>query len=159
MTISVKAKTTGQRADDQWLEATPGELFKFRVSSLDTKGIYTMFEVVAESRNGVPMHTHRNEDEHFVVLEGTLRLANDDEPAGTAITVKRGVPHAWANMTDAPVRFPIIFSPGRIEDMFRQNIAATDDPVAAAANAERYGTVLVGPPIADGLYTFANPRP
>ena len=57
-----------------------------------------MLEVVADPRNGVPMHIHANEDEHFIVLEGTLRFANGDTTldahAGTAITVSKGVPHA-----------------------------------------------------------------
>jgi mannose-6-phosphate isomerase-like protein (cupin superfamily) len=53
-----------------------------------------MLEVVADPRNGVPMHIHTNEDEHFIVLEGTLRIANGDTTldaqAGTAITVSKG---------------------------------------------------------------------
>ena len=163
MLTSAKPTPAAPRANNQWLEVTPGERFNFRVSSEDTAGAYVMFEVVADPRNGVPMHIHKNEDEHFLILEGTLRLANGDElvdaPAGTAVTVKRGVPHAWANMTNTPVRYLIVFSPGRIEEMFRQNIAAKDDPAAAAATADRFGTVVIGPPIAEGLYTFASPRP
>jgi hypothetical protein len=36
-------------------------------------------------------------------------------------------------MTNAPVRFLVVFSPGHIDEMFRQNIAAKDDLAAAAA--------------------------
>jgi hypothetical protein len=64
-----------------------------------------------------------------------------------------------ANMTDTPVHYLIVFSPGHIEQMLRQNIAAKDNPAAAAATAARFGTVVVGPPIAEGIYTFAAPRP
>jgi quercetin dioxygenase-like cupin family protein len=160
--MTISDVPTVRQTMGHWLEATPGERFNFRVSSKETAEVYMMFEVVADSGNGVPMHIHKNEDEHFLILEGTLRVANGDEtidvPAATAVTVKRGVPHAWANMTNAPVSFLVVFSPGRIEKMFRQNIAAKDDPAAIAANADQFGTVIVGPPIADGVYTFVSPR-
>jgi hypothetical protein len=43
--------------------------------------------------------------------------------------------------------------------MFRQNLAVKDDlAAAAAATANRFGTVVVGPLIAEGLYTSASPR-
>ncbi|HYZ21405.1 MAG TPA: cupin domain-containing protein [Rhodopila sp.] len=156
--VPVPRQTSGE-----WLEVTPGERFNFRVSNEETAGAYVMLEVVADPGNGVPMHLHKHEDEHFLILEGTLRVANGHEPvdvpAGTAVTVRRGVPHAWANMTNTPVHFLLVFSPGRIEELLRQNIATKNDLAAAAANANRFGTVIVGPPIAEGLYTFASPRP
>ena len=104
---------------------TPGERFIIRTSVEETKGAYTMLEVVADPRNGVPMHIHTNEDEHFIVLEGTLRIANGgttlDAQAGTAITVSKGVPHAWCNLTlkevgrdDCPVSMTACSRPGRI---------------------------------------------
>jgi hypothetical protein len=33
-----------------------------------------MLEFVAESET-VPMHIHKNEDEHFIILEGSLHIA------------------------------------------------------------------------------------
>jgi hypothetical protein len=38
-----------------------------------------MLELVADPQNGAPMHVHKNEDEHFVLLEGTLHIANGDK--------------------------------------------------------------------------------
>jgi mannose-6-phosphate isomerase-like protein (cupin superfamily) len=86
----------------EWWEVTPGERFKIRTSVTQTQGIYTMLEVVADPRNGVPMHVHANEEEHFVILEGRVHLTNGDQgsdlSAGEAATVKRGTPHAWCNI-------------------------------------------------------------
>jgi mannose-6-phosphate isomerase-like protein (cupin superfamily) len=97
MMMSAKAKPDAPLANGQWWVATPGELMKIRVTSDETAGIYTIFEAVAEPRNGVPMHVHASEDEHFLVLEGTLHMANGSEkldvPAGATVTVKKGVPH------------------------------------------------------------------
>jgi mannose-6-phosphate isomerase-like protein (cupin superfamily) len=163
MTTSAKALPAAQQADDQWLEVTPGERFIIRTSVDETDGIYAMLEIVAESRNGVPMHIHTNEDEHFLVLEGTLHIVHGDErldvPAGAAVTVKKGVPHAWCNLADTPVRMLIVFSPGQIEQMFRQvSTRESDDFATIAASADQFGTVVVGPAIAEGIYSVASPR-
>jgi mannose-6-phosphate isomerase-like protein (cupin superfamily) len=48
-----------------------------------------------------PAHLHPNQDEHFEVLEGTLRFLIDDTehivPAGQAIDVPRGSVHQVHN--------------------------------------------------------------
>jgi mannose-6-phosphate isomerase-like protein (cupin superfamily) len=104
----------------EWLQVTPGERFKIRVPSAQTMGAYSVIEVVADPGNGVPLHIHNKEEEHFIVLEGTLDIANGDRrwdaPAGASVTVKRGVPHAWCNPSDPPLRMLVIFSPGRSMD-------------------------------------------
>ncbi|MDY6962614.1 MAG: cupin domain-containing protein, partial [Pseudomonadota bacterium] len=82
-----------------WMEVTPGEVFKIRTSATETDGIYTILEIIAEPRNGVPMHVHANEEECFVVLEGSLHLTQGEDRlnllAGDVATVRRGTPHAW----------------------------------------------------------------
>ncbi|HYZ61375.1 MAG TPA: cupin domain-containing protein [Acetobacteraceae bacterium] len=163
MTISAKAMPAAQRAEGHWLETTPGERMIIRTSADETAGIYAMLEVVADPGNGVPMHTHKNEDEHFLVLEGTLHIANGDErldvPAGAAVSVKKGVPHAWCNLADTPVRMLVIFSPGHIVEMFREvGSRERDDPAAISAAADRFGTVIVGPTLVDGIYSIMSPR-
>ena len=44
------------------------------------------------------MHIHQIEDEHFIILEGTARIASGektfDATVGTAVTLIKGVPHA-----------------------------------------------------------------
>lgn len=145
----------------EWLEATPGERFAIRTSARETEGNYAILEVVADPRNGVPMHIHKNEDEHFIVLAGTLHIANGDTRldvrAGAAVTVSKGVPHAWCNLTDAPVRMLVIFSPGHIEGLFREVAARKgDDDIAAIA--DKFGCLIVGPPLLEGLNTIGSPR-
>ena len=146
--------------DDGWLQITPGERFKIRTSVKETRGIYTMLELIADPRNGVPMHIHQNEDEHFVVLEGSLHIASGDQrfdaPAGTAVTIGKGVPHAWCNLTNTPLRMLVIFSPGNIEGLFRATAARESDDIAALA--ARYGTLLIGPPLLEEIHTITSPR-
>jgi mannose-6-phosphate isomerase-like protein (cupin superfamily) len=135
----------GHQGNGEWLQITPGERFTIRTSVDETEGRYTMIEMVADPRNGVPMHIHKNEDEHFVVLEGTLRIVNGDKtldaPAGTAVTVIRGVPHAWCNLSDTPIRMLLVFSPGHIEGLFKET-AVREAQLMGINNAHQFALAM-----------------
>ena len=158
--LKASAEVMTYQHNDEWLQVTPGERFRIRTSVKETKGIYTMLELIADPRNGVPMHIHQNEDEHFVVLEGSLHVANGDKrfdaPAGTTVTIKKGVPHAWCNVMDTPLRMLVVFSPGNIEDLFKATAARESDDIAALA--AKYGTLLVGPPLLEEIHSITSPR-
>lgn len=68
---------------------------------------------------GSPVHTHRNEDEYCVVLEGVVgaQIAEQVIEAGPgAVLVKpRGVPHAFWDPSDQPARLLEIISPAGFE--------------------------------------------
>jgi uncharacterized cupin superfamily protein len=107
------------------------------------------------------MHIHKNADEHFIVLEGTLDIANGDTTldvqAGTAVTVSKGVPHACCNLTETSVRMLVVFSSGHIEGLFREVAARkSDDDVTALA--DKFGCLIVGPPLHEGIYSISSPR-
>jgi mannose-6-phosphate isomerase-like protein (cupin superfamily) len=144
-----------------WLQVTPGERFNIRVSSAHTMGTYSIIEIVADSGNGVPLHVHSREDEHIMVAEGTLDIANGhrrwDAPAGSTVTVRRGVPHAWCNPSDTPLRMLVIFSPGQIDGLFRAT-AGVDDVDKVTAIAARYGTKLVGPSLQGTVHSIYWPQ-
>ncbi len=145
----------------EWLEVTPGESFTVRVTSEDTKGGYTVIEIVAQPFNGVVRHVHHKEEEHFIVVEGTLRMAKGDDvfdvPAGSSMSIPRGVPHAWCNLGEKPVRFLVLFSPGGVEEMFHEVASGTiGDPTPLLA---KYNCEIVGPPMVEGLYGLSSPRP
>jgi mannose-6-phosphate isomerase-like protein (cupin superfamily) len=93
---STEVLSINHRDNGEWLETTTGERFTIRTSASETKGIYAVIEVVADPRNGMPIHVHKNEDEHLLVLEGTLHIVVEDAaldvPAGTAFTVSKGDP-------------------------------------------------------------------
>ena len=163
MTISttIKSSSVRDQAKDEWLQVTPGERFTIRVSAVETMGAYSIIEIVADPHNGVPLHIHSKEEEHFIVLDGTLDIAVGnrrwDATAGSCVTVKRGVPHAWCNQSDTPLRMLVVFSPGRIEGLFRA-AAGVDDIDKIAAIAGRYGTQLIGPPLHERVHSIYSPR-
>jgi mannose-6-phosphate isomerase-like protein (cupin superfamily) len=147
--------------NDDWQEVTPGERVKIHTSSGQTGGAFSLIEAIAEPGNGVPMHVHHNEDEHFIVLEGTFHVAVGnkrlDLSAGETITVAKGVAHAWCNASKAPVRVLAVFSPGGIEGLFRE-VAAARDLAEIEAIAKRYGTEIVGAPLHVTRFSVASPR-
>ncbi|MCA6111611.1 cupin domain-containing protein [Bradyrhizobium cenepequi] len=148
--------------EDEWSEVTRGERYLIRTSSEDTDGAYSMLEIVADPRNGVPMHVHDNEEEHFIILEGRAFIANGDSRVevgvGSSITIGRGVPHAWCNLSeDVPLRMLVLFSPGGLEELFRRN--AGTEPADMIALAEKFGTRITGSALFDNLYTISSPRP
>jgi mannose-6-phosphate isomerase-like protein (cupin superfamily) len=110
-------------------------------------GAYSVVEIVAERGHGTPVHIHENEDEHFVVVQGTVHMMRGDETfdatAGAAISLRKGIPHPWCNRSDAPLRLVITNVPGGIEEALRSLATGADIP----AVSEQFAVRVVGPMI------------
>ncbi|HVJ51098.1 MAG TPA: hypothetical protein VM689_01460 [Aliidongia sp.] len=94
----MQTHATPHEAETEWLEVRQGERFAIRTSATATNGAYLTLEVAADSGNGVPVHIHENEEEHFIIVEGMARILNGDRmldlPVGSAATIGKGVRHA-----------------------------------------------------------------
>lgn len=138
---------TGNESRTEWLETRPGEHCLIRVAGTDTNGSYSLVEIVSDPGDGTPMHVHRNEDEHIIVLEGIARIAYGgevfDAEAGAAVTLRRGIPHAWGNRSNTRLRIAVVASPGGIEEILR--LIAKSDKADLPALAERFGVQPLGP--------------
>ena len=158
---TIESGTASDQPNDTWLQVTLGERLRIRVTSAQTMQAYSVIEVVADPHNGVPLHIHTEEEEHFIVLDGTLDIAVGNRrwnaAAGSCVTVKRGEPHAWCNPSVRPLHMLVVFSPGRIEGLFRA-AAGVDDVDKIAAIAGRYGTQLIGPPLHERVHSIYSPR-
>jgi len=97
---------------------------------------------------GSPVHTHRDEDEYSVVLEGVVGAQIGEQViearSGAVLVKPRGVPHAFWNPTDQPARLLEIISPAGFEQYFAglaDVFAGPGSPDAGrlAALAGRYG--------------------
>jgi quercetin dioxygenase-like cupin family protein len=89
----------------------------------ESDGRVSVVEHTLEPRAlGALVHTHRNEDEYSIVLEGTIGLEIGGETttasAGSVVVKPRGVPHAFWNPTDEPVRLLELIVPGGFERYF-----------------------------------------
>src|SRR3984957_21032710 len=75
-TTEPEAQSINHEDKSEWLQTRPGERCRIRISAADTNGAYSVVEIVSDARDGTPMHLHQIEDEHFIVLEGTARIAS-----------------------------------------------------------------------------------
>jgi quercetin dioxygenase-like cupin family protein len=97
---------------------------------------------------GAPTHTHEHEDEISYVTSGRLGVQIGDEvliaEPGDTVFKPRGVPHAFWNAGDEPVRFLEIFTPSNFQDYFAEietilNVEGEPDFEALGAVMARYG--------------------
>ena len=72
--------------------------------------------------HGPPPHVHREHQEAFFVVEGTLSFRVGEETieaeAGAFLFIPPGVVHAFSNRSDAPARCVNAYVPGGIEGFF-----------------------------------------
>jgi quercetin dioxygenase-like cupin family protein len=99
-----------------WYEGTHRERIAVRLSSLDTNGAYAVVESIAAPGCATPMHRHRDEEEHVVIVAGSYRIAIGEEifeaSVGASITLPKGPRHSWRNISSEPGRMVIILTPG-----------------------------------------------
>jgi mannose-6-phosphate isomerase-like protein (cupin superfamily) len=134
----------------EWLQSRPGERFSIRIPASATNGCYSVTEILSSPGDSTPVHLHEKEDEHILVVQGTARvLCGDktfDAAAGTVVSLARGIPHAWGNPTDTPLRLVITATPGGVEEVLRL-LATSGDQLDLVALADKYGVRLIGPPL------------
>ena len=105
-----------------------------------------------------PYHLHRNEDEAFYVLEGTMAFVCGGKwmtgGAGTYVFGPRNIPHGFKVVGNAPVRMLLLCSPGGFENFVlelgepepaRGQSPAPPDMAKLAEIAAKYGIDLLGP--------------
>ena len=117
-----------------------------------TAGRFSLVEhPLAPRALGSPVHTHRDEDEYSVVLEGQVGAQIGDQAVvagpGTVLVKPRGVPHAFWNPADQPARLLEIISPAGFEGYFAGLAEiltgqGRPDPGRLADLAGRYGLDL-----------------
>jgi len=132
-----------------WYEGTHGERIAVRVSSLDTNGTYAVVESIAAPGCATPMHLHRNEAEHFVIIAGSYRIAIGEKiyeaSAGASIILPKGVPHSWRNISSEPGRMVVILTPGGFEQCVQTIRNSPSEQLEAVAAS--YGCYIVGSPV------------
>ncbi len=87
---------------------------EFLARTVDTPRFNFQIIEIAAGRALEP-HVHREEDDAFFVLEGAITFTVDGEEvvagAGTFVLVPPGVPHTFANRSDAVARFVNVHAP------------------------------------------------
>jgi mannose-6-phosphate isomerase-like protein (cupin superfamily) len=103
-----------------------GELVVCKITSYQTGGAYSLFEVVTHPRGGPPPHVQHREDEAFWVLEGEYEFLVEgritNAGAGSLVYVPRGNLHAHKNAGDEPGRLLVSQTPGGLYERFLEEV-------------------------------------
>jgi mannose-6-phosphate isomerase-like protein (cupin superfamily) len=149
-TETPKSDTPAIGSTGNLVEVMHGEQLLVRIPASQTNGDYSVSELAIAPRFGLPLHIHRNEDEHFLILEGSARFVCGerifDASSGSTVTIPRGVKHTWVNLSEAsPLRMLVMFTPGGFERCLQEVAGAEKSRAEAIVNS--YGTSVVDPPI------------
>lgn len=95
-----------------------------------------------------PLHLHRNDDEAWYVLEGTLcvRVGNDvvEAKAGSAVFVPRGTPHTYRNPGAGLVRYLLVMTSNVYALIQDIHAMKERSPAAMKVVFERHDSELLG---------------
>jgi mannose-6-phosphate isomerase-like protein (cupin superfamily) len=123
-----------------------------KVTGADSGGAFAAGFLRAEPMSGPPLHMHTREDEWFYVLKGELTVQVGDRrftcAPGTSVFAPRDVPHTWQNCSNETVEALAIVTPAEFIDYLWEVSRGPLEPEAAEALLERYGLMILGPPIA-----------
>ena len=122
-----------------------------KAAAASTGKSFTVVECLTAPGGGPPPHVHTREDEFWYVLDGTFEIWIGDEvhavgPGGFAFG-PRGTPHHFRNTAETPSRILLAFTPGGIEDFFRESgQPATDDAPAPPVNEDEIARMMAAAP-------------
>jgi mannose-6-phosphate isomerase-like protein (cupin superfamily) len=95
-----------------------------------------------------PLHLHRNDDEAWYVLEGTLcvRVGKDivEAHAGSAVLVPRGTPHTYWNPGRGLLRYLLIMTSNTYSLIQDIHAMSERSPAALRAVFEKHDSELLG---------------
>jgi mannose-6-phosphate isomerase-like protein (cupin superfamily) len=142
------------------------QLLTLKVSSEQTGGAYSLFELTVAPEGGEGPHIQHREDECFYVLEGEFVFVVEDAEIeagpGSLIYVPKGKLHAFENAGETTGRLLVSQTPGGVYEGFVEEVGepavvettppAVEDPTQEPPNAERlaavgaeYGVEMVSP--------------
>lgn len=119
-----------------------GDTLRILATAADTDGRSTLIEVQSPPGGGPPPHLHEHEDEHFYILDGEFELLIGRDLVralpGTYAFVPRGTVHRFRSAGPGVSRMLIAFTPGGLEDFFREagTPATGDGPPPPVDEAE-----------------------
>lgn len=145
--------TVGSRAR-RWIQ---GEL-EVLLTAEETGGGLGLWRFRSAAGGAAPLHVHANEEEQWTVISGRIAFLAGEERTelgpGDAITIPRGVPHAYLVLEDADGVGAV--TPGGFETFFLsvgKPVDGTDEPNMAelAAGSKAVNVTVLGPPPIDVL--------
>jgi mannose-6-phosphate isomerase-like protein (cupin superfamily) len=136
-----------------------GEMVTCKITSDQTSGAYSLFEITTQPGDGPPPHVQHWEDESFYVLEGEYEFLDRGRTiragVGSLIYVPRGNLHTHKNVGEGPGRMLVSQTPGGAHERYleelAENLAAPfvsedlPDVETVSTIATRYGIEILSP--------------
>jgi quercetin dioxygenase-like cupin family protein len=130
--------SAGAGADPGWMA--------IKAAAADTDGALGIAEGIIPAGHSPALHVHREEDEAFYVLEGTVDFVCAGESfraeAGAFTFLPRGLPHTFIGVAEPASRVLILLIPGGLEAFFLETGADRQREFLRA-----HGVEIVGPPL------------
>ncbi|HEX8833456.1 MAG TPA: cupin domain-containing protein [Abditibacteriaceae bacterium] len=121
-----------------------------RLTGKDTGGLFSLVEQTNPPGVGIPLHLHKNEDELFHIIEGSMEFKVGGETtvatAGTTVFLPRNVPHEFMTVGDVPVKTMVMVFPSGAEEMFEELHALPPGPPdmpRVLGICERFGVIFL----------------
>ncbi|MEN9570652.1 MAG: hypothetical protein RL172_1883 [Bacteroidota bacterium] len=124
-----------------------------KISAKDTAGALSVFEYTGLAKIGPALHVHFEQDEIFMVTEGSYRFVVGEQTlqlnAGETIFLPRTIPHTWIQLTDKGKLIYFLQPAGKMEDFFAclDNLKEMPDAQAFDRIHAQHGMKVVGPPL------------
>jgi mannose-6-phosphate isomerase-like protein (cupin superfamily) len=125
-----------------------------KLTSEDSGGACSIFEMSVFPRSGPSLHVHHREDEWYYVLTGEFLFKvgglEYTLPQGASIWAPRDVPHVWANTTTSEGKLILTCLPGGFEKFFEELGNVPADHLSMDKMKiimAKYGMDLLGPPL------------
>ena len=103
-----------------------GELVRCKITSYQTGGAYSLFELTAQPGAGPPPHVQHREDEAFYVLEGEYEFLVEGRTisaeSGSLIYVPKGNLHTHKSVGEGIGRMLVSQTPGGLHERFFEEI-------------------------------------
>ncbi|MCA9403421.1 MAG: cupin domain-containing protein [Candidatus Omnitrophica bacterium] len=138
---------TSSQEPDIWIPILKDRV-AVRLPGGKTDQEFAIVELISPAGGGVPRHLHQREDEIFIIDEGicTFEIGDTsfDAGPGSVTVLPRGVPHAWWNRNDEPVRMHVMFRPAGFENFFAENLKlnSTVEGMGRLLK-DRYGIIML----------------
>jgi mannose-6-phosphate isomerase-like protein (cupin superfamily) len=103
-----------------------GQLVTYKITSDQTGGAYSLFEVASQPGIGAPPHVQHRQDEAFYVLEGDYEFLVEGRTitagAGSLIYVPKGNLHVYRNVGEGTGRMLVSQTPGGLHERFFEEV-------------------------------------
>lgn len=125
-----------------------------KVTSADSAGGISVFEMTVSSRSGPPLHVHHREDETYYIMSGEFLFEVGGRKhsllQGATIFAPRDIPHRWANVATADSKMILVCTPRGFEKFLEDTATAMMGKASPPQMNEvmaKYGCEPLGPPL------------